>query len=71
MEEVQNMGGKDIWETVDSAEWVSPLVTVDNGNGKVRIATDITKLNEQVIQETLHPKDQGHLRGHDRSEGIL
>ena len=48
-EAVFEMERQGIWEKVDKAQWVSGLVTVDKPDGSVRITSDFTHLNPNII----------------------
>ena len=43
-----------IEEACGPTEWCSPMVIAKKGNGKIRICTDLTKLNAAVKRE-IHP----------------
>ena len=43
-----------IQEAIGPREWCSPMVIAMKGNGKIRICTDMTKLNLAVKRE-VHP----------------
>ena len=48
-EAVLAMERQGIWERVDKAQWVAGLVTVDKPDGSVRITSDFTHLNPNII----------------------
>ena len=51
-----------IEEACDPTEWCSPMVIAKKGNGKIRISTDLTKLNASVKRE-IHPMETVEVRG--------
>ena len=52
LEEIRHMDKMGIWEKVTHAEWVHPMVVVGKEEpGKVRITSDLTRLNKAVVPE--------------------
>ncbi len=54
LEEIKLMDRMGIWEPVNPSEWAHPMVSVPKPSGGVRITTDLTALNKNVIPEK-HP----------------
>ena len=52
LQEIKLMDEQGIWQQVLHSEWAHPMVTVGKPEpGKVRITTDLTRLNDAVIPE--------------------
>ncbi len=49
--EIAEMERQGIWEKVTRSEWVHPMVSVPKKNGGIRITTDLSPLNPDIVPE--------------------
>ncbi|MCP3662597.1 MAG: hypothetical protein GY696_08900 [Gammaproteobacteria bacterium] len=53
-DEIDLMEKQGIWEKTTSSDWIHPMVTVPKPDGKIRITTDLSSLN-QWVRPVYHP----------------
>ncbi len=53
-DEIDLMEKQGIWEKATSSDWIHPMVTVPKPDGKIRITTDLSSLN-QWVRPVHHP----------------